>query len=274
VSQANVEIVREAYRAVNGEDVEALIRLSDPDVVYDVSRRTFDSVVYRGHDGVREAVALITEQWETLHVEPEEFRAAGDKVIVRVRLTGVGKHSGVETTAHAAHVWRLRDGTIVRHTVFQTLDDAIEAAGLPGEAEPDENIEVVRGMIKAFNSPDFDLEEWLDEYFDPEIEWHDVPSLPNAGVHFGRDAYRRHVADYLEAWAETRIEVEFVKAVGDRVVARIRYGGVGVQSGADVTGGASGPATGAVFEFRAGRIVRALQFITPAEALEVVGLSE
>jgi ketosteroid isomerase-like protein len=137
-----------------------------------------------------------------------------------------------------------------------------------------ENVDVVRGMVEAFNSPDFDLDDWLDEFFDPEIEWHDVPSLPNAGVHFGRDAYRRHVADYREAWAEMRIDIELLKAVGDRVVARIRYGGVGVQSGADVTGGVAGPATGAVFEFRAGRILRTQQFETPAEALEAVGLSE
>jgi hypothetical protein len=34
------------------------------------------------------------------------------------------------------------------------------------------------------------------------------------------------------------------------------------------------PATGAVFDLRAGRIVRVLQFDTHADALEALGLSE
>ena len=41
-----------------------------------------------------------------------------------------------------------------------------------------------------------------------------------------------------------------------------------------MTGGLKNPATGAVFELRAGRILRVRQFVTHAEALEAVGLSE
>jgi hypothetical protein len=35
-----------------------------------------------------------------------------------------------------------------------------------------------------------------------------------------------------------------------------------------------GPASSGVYEFRAGRILRVQQFVTHAEALEAVGLSE
>jgi ketosteroid isomerase-like protein len=139
-----------------------------------------------------------------------------------------------------------------------------------------ENVEIVRAMNEAIGSDDFDLDDWLEEFFDPEIEWHDVPVLPEAGVHFGRAAFRRHVADYLEAWAESSFEIEHIRAVGDRVVVRGRYGGVGRQSGAQVTGGGgvAGPASSGVYGFRAGRILRVQQFVTHAEALEAVGLSE
>jgi hypothetical protein len=61
-----------------------------------------------------------------------------------------------------------------------------------------ENVEIVRAMNGTINTADFDLDHWLDEFFDPEIEWHDVPVLPNAGIHIGRDAFRRHVAGYLD----------------------------------------------------------------------------
>jgi ketosteroid isomerase-like protein len=63
-------------------------------------------------------------------MEPQEFIDAGDKVVVSVRLVGVGKQSGVATMANAAHMWTFREGKIVRLTVFQTLQEALEAVGL------------------------------------------------------------------------------------------------------------------------------------------------
>ncbi len=136
-----------------------------------------------------------------------------------------------------------------------------------------ENVELVRATLEAIGS-DTETDDWLDEFCDPEIEWHDVPGYPTAGVHSGRDAVRRHAAEFEDAWADWGIEIEDIRAAEDRVVARIRYRGVGKQSGAPITGGVKNPATGAVFELRAGRILRVLQFVTHAEALEAAGLSE
>jgi ketosteroid isomerase-like protein len=129
MSQENVEIVRRGYEHYNrtGEvDYDFL----DPEIVYDVSRRTFDPLVYHGHEGVRKFQALIREQWATMRLEPQDFVDVGDKVIVSIRLVGVGKESGVETTANAAHVWTFGDGKVVRQTTFQTMSEALEAAGL------------------------------------------------------------------------------------------------------------------------------------------------
>jgi ketosteroid isomerase-like protein len=105
MSQENVEVVRRWYEHFDqtGEPDYCLL---DPEVVYDVSRRTFDSNVYRGHEGVRRFASLIREQWATLRIEPKEFRAAGNEVVVSVRLIGVGRMSGVETTPWArANQW-------------------------------------------------------------------------------------------------------------------------------------------------------------------------
>jgi ketosteroid isomerase-like protein len=129
MSQENVEIVRRGYEHFNrtGEvDYSAL----DPEIVYDVSRRTFDPLVYHGHEGVRQFVALMREQWASMRLEPQKFVDTNDKVVVAVRLVGVGKESGVETTANAAHMWTFREGRIVRQTVFQTMEEALQAAGL------------------------------------------------------------------------------------------------------------------------------------------------
>ena len=129
MSEENVEIVRRGYEHYNrtGEPDYSFL---DPEVVYDVSRRTFDPGVYRGHEGVRQFASLIREQWATMRLEPQEFVAAGDDVVVSVRLVAVGRESGVETTAQTAHVWTLREGKVVRQTTFQTMDEALEAAGI------------------------------------------------------------------------------------------------------------------------------------------------
>jgi ketosteroid isomerase-like protein len=129
MSEENVEVIRRAYEHYNrtGEPDYSVL---DPEVVYDVSRRTFDPIVYHGHEGVREFLALIREQWASMRLEAQDFVDAGDKVVVSVRLVGVGKESGVETKANAAHLWIFRGGKIVRQTTFQTMDEALEAAGL------------------------------------------------------------------------------------------------------------------------------------------------
>jgi ketosteroid isomerase-like protein len=129
MSQENVEAVRRGYEHFNRTG-ELDFSVLDPEVVYDVSSRTFDASVYHGHEGVREFLALIREQWATMRLEPQEFVDAGDSVVVSVRLVGVGKESGVETTANSAHLWTLRGGKIVRQTTFQTMSEALEAAGL------------------------------------------------------------------------------------------------------------------------------------------------
>ena len=129
MSQENVEIVRRGYDHYNRTG-EAEYDVLDPEVVYDVSRRTFDPRVYHGHQGVREFLALIREQWATMRLEPQDFVDSEDTVVVSIRLVGVGKESGVETTADAAHVWTFRDGKVIRQTTFQTMAEALEAAGL------------------------------------------------------------------------------------------------------------------------------------------------
>ena len=130
----------------------------------------------------------------------------------------------------------------------------------------EENVNTVLAMFSAFNRGDMD--GYLAS-FDPEIEYHDTLGFPGPGVHYGLEAVRRHVEGYREAWVEPRVETEEIRSVGDRVVARITYTGVGTSSGATAATSAN-----AVCDFRDGRIVRLRQFIDHAEALEAAGLSE
>ena len=43
------------------------------------------------------------------------------------------------------------------------------------------NVEIVRTMLAGCRALTRDTDDWLDEFCDPEIEWHDVPIYPSAG---------------------------------------------------------------------------------------------
>ncbi len=129
-----------------------------------------------------------------------------------------------------------------------------------------ENVEIVREASAAFNRRD--LDHWI-EFYDPEIEYYDTPDFPGGGMHLGREAFRRHVESYLDAWSDACVEID-ARAVGKQVVCRVRYTGAGKASGIEV----ETPEVGALYDFRAGRIRRVRQFATYAEALEAAGLRE
>jgi ketosteroid isomerase-like protein len=134
-----------------------------------------------------------------------------------------------------------------------------------------ENVEVVRRMwVRSISTDEGDLCGFLVEFFDPEIEWHDTPSLPGAAVYQGYEALHRHIEDYLDAWADSGFEIEEARSVGDRVLTRGRYVGVGHHSGMRI----ETTLVFGVYDLRRGRILRVRQFLDESEALEAVGLRE
>lgn len=136
MSPQNVEIVRRLYAKWEDEIFQDLddevYDVFDPEIEWDVSRRTFDPGIYRGREGIKELVAGLREVWESGRIEPLEFIPAGEEVVVPVRLVLTSRTDHQEVTANAAHVWTLRDGMVIRHRAFQAKAEALEAAGVQG----------------------------------------------------------------------------------------------------------------------------------------------
>src|SRR5215208_4465059 len=134
MSQENVEVVQRVYAlladVVRGQLDDVVFELTDPNIVWDVSRRTFDPGVFHGHQRLRDLAERLAAVWESGSVEPAEFIATGDEVVVPVRLHFVSRSQGNAVTATGAHVWTLREGKIIRHCAFQTKAEALEAVGL------------------------------------------------------------------------------------------------------------------------------------------------
>jgi uncharacterized protein len=131
MSQENVEIVQQAYRAINDGDVEAGLKLAASDIEIEVSGLFLDQGTFRGPEGLRAYTENLRKVWgDSLRSHPEEFIEHEDRVVVMTRTSATGQTSGATIDALLAHVWTIRGGKIVRFETFASRDEALEAAGL------------------------------------------------------------------------------------------------------------------------------------------------
>ena len=129
--EENVEIVRAAVDAVARQDLTRLIELADPEVEWhSFLAQLGEGGVYRGHDGLREYVEDLSDAWEFLRTDVDDFLAVGAVVVVVGRLRYRGKGSGVETESAAGYVTRFRDGRLVYMRAFRNPEEAFMALGL------------------------------------------------------------------------------------------------------------------------------------------------
>jgi PAS domain S-box-containing protein len=125
VSVDPVGLVRRAFAAFAGRDLDTMLGLCAADIVLRPHQSTSDlaghQAPYRGHDGLRAYARDITRVWKTLDLIPTAFRAVNESVIVFGR---ADSRSGTETnTVYVLWVWELRDGLITSVEVFQNAHD-------------------------------------------------------------------------------------------------------------------------------------------------------
>lgn len=131
-----LEIVLRGYELFNRGDIEGSLDMLHPEIEW----QTYivpgpGGATYRGHDGVRELWSEAQRIFGGFKNIPEEVYEAGDRVVVFVRVEGVGAKSGAPVEARIAHVQTIRDGKVIRVESFEDRDEALRAAGIePGAA--------------------------------------------------------------------------------------------------------------------------------------------
>ena len=133
MSQENVEIVRQAVAAFDSGDVDRVFAVVRPDfeahVVPEISAEP-DS--YRGQEGIRRYFDSFTEAFDEIRFEAEGLADAGDAVVVALRMTAIGKRTGIPVEQRNAGVWTVAGGKIAGIQTYAALADAMKAAGLEG----------------------------------------------------------------------------------------------------------------------------------------------
>ena len=130
-----------------------------------------------------------------------------------------------------------------------------------------ENIDVVRQMLDAFNGGDVPA---VLAAFDENCELNEPPEIPDRpALGFrGHDGIRKWMANLREV-AGVQFEPMSFTTSGDVIVSEWASRGLGQGSGVPLEW-----TTFAVLRMRDGRILRAQGFLNRAEALEAAGLRE
>jgi ketosteroid isomerase-like protein len=127
VSQENVEVVRRAFTTFNARAVDDLVDLSDPDSEWLPFRAQLEGMVYRGHDGIRQFVRDMDDDWEAFRIDPIEFHDRDDRIVVIGHVRALGRTSGVDVDSEAGFLFELRAGRIARVVSYSDPAFALEA---------------------------------------------------------------------------------------------------------------------------------------------------
>lgn len=133
MSQENVDALRRGVDAFNRGDMDGMLAMLDPELEF-VTAGLFPGIArtYRGHEGWIAFWRDFRGTWESLSVTANEFRDAGDQVVLLMTFDALGRN-GLEVHRKFANVWTLRDGLAVRVQSYGEWGAALEAAGLPAE---------------------------------------------------------------------------------------------------------------------------------------------
>lgn len=130
MSQENEELVRRWSDAWARQDVDDLSACFDDDIEIDFSNSQgpFNGI-YRGRDDVIEFCKSLWDMWDEVTIAPEAVHQCGDDCLVTTNVLRAKGRAGINVEAHVANLWICRAGKISRCKLFQTTDEALEAAG-------------------------------------------------------------------------------------------------------------------------------------------------
>jgi ketosteroid isomerase-like protein len=262
MSEENVELVRRSIDAFSRGDLDGVLENYAPDAVIDWSNSIgFDAGVFRGQGEIRAFMERFLEAFGEIRVEllDDPVEVEEGRVVAENVSYSRGRDE-IEVRARSAWLITISDGEQTSLTLYQTKQEALEAAVLS------ENVELSLELNDAWNRRDVDAVVGL---WAPGGVWY--PALE--GVTEGR-TYRGHagVRQYYEDLAEFPgpREAEFpeVHDLGDQVLglgsARFRFAS-GVELDQEVS---------FLHTWRNGRCIEARTWLSHGEALEAAGLQE
>ena len=125
----NLNVVREAYAALDSDDVPAFLSLCTHDVqwIYPTNRKLRYGGSRRGLGGVEDFLEAHDSEEEILEFEASEMIAHADRVLVLGHYSGKAKTSGRDWETDFVHLLIVRDGKIARFQAYFDTAAAVDA---------------------------------------------------------------------------------------------------------------------------------------------------
>ena len=127
---AETEALREAYAALNRNDVPAAVQAFDPQIEWTEPAHYPGGGTHRGHAEVMANLSRGRGSWAEGSCEPERFIVAGDKIVVFVHVRVRLNDNTEWIDARLADVYTFRNGKAIQMRHFSDRRQALEWAGV------------------------------------------------------------------------------------------------------------------------------------------------
>jgi ketosteroid isomerase-like protein len=127
---AETEALREAYAALNRNDIPAIVKVFDPQIEWTEPAEYAGGGTYHGRAAVEAHLSQSRESWAEGSCEPERFFVADDKIVVFVYVRARLKHEMDWREGRMADVYTFRNGKAIQMRAFADRRQALEWAGV------------------------------------------------------------------------------------------------------------------------------------------------
>jgi ketosteroid isomerase-like protein len=135
MSEENVAAYRASFQAWRRGDIETWIESMDPEIEWDFSAYPLPGVANRGtgRDELVQWLAAYISMWRRYEATPKEVIDAGDQLVAVIHETVRARGSDAPIERDLIQVITAREGIAVKMRVYETREEALEAAGLSEE---------------------------------------------------------------------------------------------------------------------------------------------
>jgi uncharacterized protein len=135
MSRQRADLIRSSYDAFNRRNLDAMLEIYDPEVVWEQDEGFVEPGTHYGHAGIRHVFGAIFEGFEDFRIEVEQLHEVDDeRVLAIVRIVATGNLSGLKLDNPGGHLYWLRDGKVVKVKLYLDPAEARAAAGLDASA--------------------------------------------------------------------------------------------------------------------------------------------
>jgi ketosteroid isomerase-like protein len=127
---AETEALREAYAALNRNDIPAMVKAFDPQIERIEPADFPQGGTYQGLEAVKAHISKGRGTWAEGRCEAERFIVAGDRIIVLIHVRVRLKNETEWREGRIADVYTFRNGKAIQFRTFADERQALEWAGV------------------------------------------------------------------------------------------------------------------------------------------------